>query len=114
MIKIDVGNNIQLTKGNDAAITVNLVENGATYTMGDSDTLTLTVRKSASDSTAVMEVTSTGTNVITISDSDTSSAAPGSYVYDIMLTKANGDKYTVIGGNKERQLEFFIVEGVTR
>lgn len=89
---------IKLTRGDTARLTVpivNLANNGE-YTMESGDILYFTVKKTAKDSDFLFQKSVTGSNSIHISPEDTADLSFGKYKYDVQLTTATGDVYTVI------------------
>lgn len=90
---------ISLTRGDTAKFTV-LIDDERTespYYLEENDELTLTVKKRLTDQTIVMQKVNEGTDQFHIEPSDTSDLSYGRYFYDIQLTKASGDVYTIIG-----------------
>lgn len=89
---------IKLTRGDTARLTVpiiNLANNGE-YTMESGDILYFTVKKNAKDSDFLFQKSVTGSNSIHIRPEDTAALSFGKYKYDVQLTTATGDVYTVI------------------
>ena len=89
---------IKLTRGDTARLTVpiiNLANNGE-YTMESGDILYFTVKKTAKDSDFLFQKSVTGSNSIHIRPEDTVTLSFGKYKYDVQLTTATGDVYTVI------------------
>lgn len=89
---------IKLTRGDTARLTVpiiNLANNGE-YTMESGDILYFTVKKTAKDSDFLFQKSVTGSNSIHIRPEDTANLSFGKYKYDVQLTTATGDVYTVI------------------
>lgn len=89
---------IKLTRGDTARLTVpivNLANNGE-YTMESGDILYFTVKKTAKDSDFLFQKLVTGSNSIHIKPEDTANLSFGKYKYDVQLTTATGDVYTVI------------------
>ena len=114
MIEVDYQGNIQMTRGDDVSLQVDLfARDGTPYAMASNDKLTLTVRKNA-DAAVTFQASATGTNTISIPHATTSSLDAGKYVYDIELLTAGGDRDTVVGGNKISDLFFHIIPDITR
>lgn len=89
---------IKLTRGDTARLTVpiiNLADNGE-YTMESGDILYFTVKKTAKDTDFLFQKSVTGSNSIHIKPEDTADLSFGKYKYDVQLTTATGDVYTVI------------------
>ena len=98
MLYVDKSNNIRLTRGDTARFVVS-VKNEVTqqsYDIQSTDTLTMTIKDSIRDGEACVQKTNTGSNVFHILPSDTSGLNFGKYVYDVQLTTASGDVYTVV------------------
>ena len=95
-MRIDIGNNIKMTRGDSEAITVSCEQ----QPFVEGDKITITVRKSKKDTTKVMQKDVTefveGKALISIEPSDTSSLAFGDYIYDIQITRADGTVKTII------------------
>ena len=97
MIYLD-NNTINLTRGDDASLTVNLtVDGGEPYVMDNREILTLGIRQTPEDSSPlVLQINSyPGSNVITFAHEDTAALAVGFYSADIQLTRHDGKIITV-------------------
>ena len=89
---------IMLTRGDSAYITVTLkAQDGAAYTMQAGDKLTLTVRQLADDTSAVLLQTESDSAQLHLLPAQTKQLSAGKYSYDIQLSTASGDVYTVVG-----------------
>ena len=89
---------IKITRGDSAALKVALrMVNGEAYEMQSGDALTLTVRRRPGD-TKLVEITS-DTDTLTFAPTDTKDLEAGAYCFDIQLTTADGDIFTVVGMN---------------
>ncbi|MEE0325572.1 MAG: hypothetical protein UDP13_02105 [Butyricicoccus sp.] len=89
---------IMLTRGDSAYITVTLKsQDGAAYTMQAGDKLTLTVRQLADDTSAVLLQTESDSAQLHLLPAQTKQLSAGKYSYDIQLSTASGDVYTVVG-----------------
>ncbi len=87
---------IKITRGDTAALKVALkMANGDAYQMQTGDTLTLTLRRQPHDAVLFEKVSST--DVIAIDPADTKDLDAGFYCFDIQLTTAGGDIFTVVG-----------------
>ena len=64
--------------------------------MESGDILYFTVKKTAKDSDFLFQKSVTGSNSIHIRPEDTADLSFGKYKYDVQLTTATGDVYTVI------------------
>lgn len=91
-------NNIQLTRGDTADLTVQLTNQTTQedYVMSESDILTLTIKRTVNDEEVCAQKTVTGINRIHISPSDTNQLSFGKYIYDVELKTSDGDVYTII------------------
>lgn len=98
MLHIDNDGTIQLTRGDTARLTVGITNDtdGNEYALESGDELTLTVKKNATDKEPLFQKVLTGTNTFHIEPKDTAQAEFGKYKYDVQLTTASGDVYTVI------------------
>lgn len=99
MLKILDDLTIQLTRGDTAALTVDIVNEVAStqYEMASDDKLTFSVKKTVNDRRYYFQKIVTGTNRIVIDPSDTKNMGFGTYVYDVQLEKSIGDISTVVG-----------------
>ena len=89
---------ILLTRGDSAYINVELTTStGEVYEMHPRDTLTLTVRKLADDTSAVLLQTESDSTQLHLLPAQTKQLTAGKYSYDIQLSTASGDVYTVVG-----------------
>lgn len=87
---------IKITKGDSAKLSVALtMGDGQTYEMKTGDMLTFTVRKRP-DSDVLFQVTS-NTNELTFTPNDTKKLEVGNCCFDIQLTTASSDVFTVVG-----------------
>lgn len=92
------GTEIYLTRGDSAAIAVELTDeiSGETYEMQSGDRLILTVRKYHSrESPVLVERMLTGSTTFRLAPDDTAGLAFGTYEYDVELRTGN-DVYTVV------------------
>lgn len=84
---------IYLTRGDTAVINFNL----SNYELQDGDTVLLTVKQSVDTADiAFQKVLDKETNQFVIEHNDTKNLPYGKYVYDIQLTTAQGQVYTII------------------
>lgn len=128
MIRVDGKGNIQYTRGDDEVITVDLVVMpGMTKrSLASNERLVMTVRRPyrgvtyESFGNVLFTTTAVGPAdrpALSIQHSSTNNADYGRYVYDIELQKTSGSnivsRTTVVGGDKEAPLEFYIVPEVT-
>lgn len=98
MLYIDDDGTIRLTRGDTARLSVPIKNsvNDDEYTMESDDILYFTVKKSAKDSEPLFQKVATGSNAFRIDPEDTEAFSFGKYRYDVQLTTASGDVYTVI------------------
>lgn len=99
MLTIDNDNTIHLTRGDTARFRITQATNLATgeqYVFLPEDTLEFTIKKSISDIEPVVHKTISGGEIIHLLPEDTKTLSFGRYVYDVQLTLANGDIYTII------------------
>lgn len=89
-------NRISLTRGDTASFKVNLKnEEGSNYILTDGDKLIFTLKKSTvSEEILIQKNIENGE--FKIYPDDTRKLFYGNYVYDIQLTKENGDVCTVV------------------
>ena len=96
MFDISTYGEIELTRGDTARFKVTVVNDvGDEYIPGSGDTLTMTVRRTAADNIVLQKIISAADS-FHIRPEDTSGLALGDYVYDVQLTTAGGDVYTVV------------------
>lgn len=98
MLYIESNNVIRLTRGDTAKLTVPIENDldNSSYVMDEQDILTFTIKKSVKDNENLVQKVVTGSNNFHIKPEDTDSLPFGKYVYDVQLTTAGGDVYTVI------------------
>lgn len=98
MLHIEADGAIHLTRGDTAYLTVGIYNdtNGQEYAIQSDDTLVLTVKKAATDEQIGFQKVLTGENTFHIEPTDTASLTFGRYMYDVQLTTADGDVYTVV------------------
>lgn len=98
MLYIETDGTIRLTRGDTARLNVQITNQIGEdeYTIDANDTLTFSVKKSVSESEYVLQKTIVGSGTFHIEPHDTSELAYGKYKYDVQLTTAGGDVYTII------------------
>ncbi len=95
MYQVRGNNTLFVTRGDSAVFGLNLTgADGNAYTLADGDKLTFTVKKTTSDKDAL--ITKDVTTDIVLQPSDTNGLEYGRYVYDLQLTRANGDVETIV------------------
>ena len=101
MLKIQSNGDIELTRGDTARLTVSVTDNQKQpYTVKEDDVLTLTVKKDYKDTEALIEKEIIGSNTFHIEPKDTKELEFATYKYDVQITTADGDNYTVIDDKK--------------
>lgn len=97
MLVIDDNQNIFLTRGDNASLTVVITDDeGQTYELQSADKLLFTVKINCNTDDIVMQKDISSSSVISIVHNDTKDLVYGSYWYDVQLTTAGGDVKTVI------------------
>lgn len=99
MLTIDKDNTIHLTRGDTARFRITQAMNLATgepYVFLPEDILEFTIKKSVNDTNPLIHKKVQGGEIIHLLPEDTKSLSFGRYVYDVQLTLANGDIYTII------------------
>lgn len=98
MLNVLENNEIQLTRGDTAWLTVNVTNDTGNdnYEIQNGDTLTLSLKKTVRDADSLMEKVVLGTDTFHIEPKDTADLNFGKYKYDVQLTTEGGDVYTVI------------------
>lgn len=98
MLYVNADGIIQLTRGDTARLTVTVHNefDGNEYEVDQDDTMRLTVKKSVKDPEPSFQKVILGSNQFYIEPSDTKTLSFGKYVYDVELTTAAGEVYTVI------------------
>lgn len=98
MLYVQSDGAIRLTRGDTARFTVSITNDvtNDVYEIQEGDTLTMSVKKSINDEYPILQKKVIGTNAFYIEPTDTQSFSFGTYKYDVQLTTAGGDVYTVI------------------
>ena len=97
MLNISASGDIELTRGDTAWLTVTIAnDSGEAYTVQPGDVLTLSLKKKIDDEVPILQKTITGADTFHIQPKDTAKLAFGKYKYDVQLTTAAGDVFTVI------------------
>lgn len=89
---------IGLTRGDTARLTVSIKNdlNNEPYEIKETDTIILSVKKSVTSSEYAFQKRISGSNVFYFEPQDTAGLSFGKYKYDVQLTTAEGEVYTVI------------------
>ena len=96
---VDKDNTIHLTRGDTARFSIGQIVNTITntnYTPTAEDTVTMTIKKTVLQADPFVQIIVPGGEVLHIKPEDTKAMAFGKYVYDVQLTMADGDVYTII------------------
>ena len=88
---------IQLTRGDTARLTVDITDSeGRAYEVKETDMLTLAVKKNYEDDLPLIKKVIIGINIFHIAPEETKRLDFGKYKYDVQLTTADGDNYTIV------------------
>ena len=99
MLTVDKDNTIHLTRGDTARFAIGSIVNTVTktnYTPSAEDTVTMTIKKRVLQADPFVQIIVPGGEVLHIKPEDTKEMAFGKYVYDVQLTMADGDVYTIV------------------
>lgn len=98
MLSIDENGVITLTRGDTAYISVNIQNDVSSepYTVKEDDTLRLTVKKQVTDKNIAFQKVVKGVSTFIINPEDTKDLAFDKYKYDVELTTATGEVFTVV------------------
>lgn len=97
MLAIDENNNITLTRGDSASISVSLKNpDGTDYNLQSGDMLMFTVKHNCITEDIIIQKDISSDCIINLIPTDTNTLLYGVYFYDVQLTKANGAVNTVI------------------
>ena len=98
MLYVNDDGSIELTRGDTARLSVSIQNDltGEDYIVSATDTLRFTIKRTVNDPTPYVKKEVKGSTQFVIIPSDTSDLPYGKYVYDVELTTAGGDVYTVI------------------
>ena len=97
MLIVSKSGEIKLTRGDTARFTVLLEDDtGKAYTVQSDDVVTFTVKKDYADVDPLIEKKVIGGANFHLEPADTKGLAFGRYKYDVQLTTADGDNYTVV------------------
>lgn len=94
MLEIDNQNNITLTRGDTATLTLEITMDGQSYDYSN-DLVQFTVKKNTVTDSIIIQKTFSG-NAVTIEPTDTESLDYQSLKYDVQVIKQSGEVYTVI------------------
>lgn len=106
MFSVLENNTIQLTRGDTARLTVDIVDDkGEKYIVKENDVMVLTVKKATIDTDYCLQKSIKGSNTIHIEPKDTAGLGFLKYKYDVQMTTAEGDVYTVVAPSTFELLE---------
>lgn len=108
MFRVDSNSNIAITRGDTGVLSITLTNgDGTEYIMQSGDVLILTIKQSTRTKEVILQK-NFADGQIKINPADTEPLSYGDYVYDVQLTTAANDVFTVITPHK-----FTIAEEVT-
>lgn len=95
-----IGKNIRLTRGDSAALKLDIVRETSDgqkteYDMAAGDVIVMSARRQCDPGT-VLRIESRGKPELILKPEDTQNLHPEDYVYDVQITTTAGDVYTVI------------------
>lgn len=94
MLYIDTDNNIKLTRGDSAILTLTVTKDGTAYDYSN-DLTQFTVKRNTVTEEIIIQKTFTG-NSIAITPNDTKNLYYSDLVYDVQLITPGGEVHTVI------------------
>lgn len=97
------GQSLVLMRGDTGVLRLNLTTDGEPYELADGDTAVLTVKKNLKAKTALLQKTLEN-GLFYFTHEDTQALPAGTYVYDVQVTLADGQVYTVLGPSTYRLL----------
>lgn len=93
--------NIKITRGDTGVIAINLKnKDGTEYVMQTGDVLVITVKRSTYVSDVLFQKAFDSSMQAKIEPADTADLSYGTYWYDVQLTTAGGDVFTVVVPHK--------------
>lgn len=96
MLKVS-GDDIQLTRSDSAYLTLAIQDSdGSNYVRQDGDNLVFTVKKNTTTTNVILQKVLDGL-ILEIKPEDTKYLEYGTYKYDVQLTTADGEVFTVVG-----------------
>ena len=108
------GENIYLTRGDTFPCVITpMDEDGNVHEFSDGDVYRFAVKKAYTDIECVLEKeTDTSTAQLKLTPEDTADLEFGKYVYDVEITTASGDKYTVIPADPTAEARLILCKEV--
>lgn len=89
-----------LTRGDSADIIVNITDaNGDVYTPAEGDVIKFTLKKNCETSDIIIQKTLVN-SIISLQPADTEDLPYGTYYFDVQLTTAGADVYTVVSPHR--------------
>ena len=100
MFSIDANSNIAITRGDTAVLAISLKnKDGTDYVIKSGDVLVFTVKENVYTKDITIQKQFVDEQ-IKINPQDTNELSYGTYYYDVQLTTASGDVFTVITPHK--------------
>lgn len=100
MLSIEEDGTIYLTRGDTAYLSVGIeydTPEGTEYELEETDIVEFSIKRSTKrEDPYLVHKQNTGSSLFKIVPEDTSELKYGTYKYDVQLTKANGDVFTVV------------------
>lgn len=98
MLYVNPNGSIRLTRGDTARLKVDINNDltGNPYVIEEKDILTLSLKQKIKDEEPILQKIITGSNTFEIEPADTANLSFTTYKYDVQLTTASGDIFTVI------------------
>lgn len=91
---------VNLTRGDSADIIVNITDaNGDIYTPAEGDVIKFTLKKNCETSDIIIQKTLVN-SIISLQPADTKDLPYGTYYFDVQLTTAGADVYTVVSPHR--------------
>ncbi len=89
-----------LTRGDSADINVKITDaNGDIYTLAEGDVIKFTLKKNCETSDIIIQKTLVN-SIISLQPADTEDLSYGTYYFDVQLTTAGADVYTVVSPHR--------------
>lgn len=108
MLKVDKNGIIHLTRGDTAHFIVEIAHNDGVYEPERGDELTFSVKKSTRAEDFIIQKKFKPAEVLVLNPEDTKNVGFGRYIYDVQLSKHNGEIYTIV-----EPTYFYIKEEIT-
>jgi hypothetical protein len=108
MLRIDNQGTIFLTRGDSAFFDVEIQHGDKAFQPMDGDVLNFSVKRTPNDEEYCIKKSFSPAEPIVIEPADTKDMAFGRYMYDVQLTRANGEVYTIV-----EPKHFYVKEEIT-